>query len=147
MMRLATVSEELVERMAAATSEQRKRAVIAACDHAIKAVSLSNSVVSLSMERLRRGEIFSPRLVSELNSLVEKLDGEYFVLQENSGDEAGFDRYALRAFSQARAISALAFGGVGESLFSSAESIYEASAAVDDIETFLKAVVAALSEQ
>ncbi|WP_157883361.1 hypothetical protein [Pseudomonas sp. ATCC 13867] len=146
-MRLETISEYLVEKLAAATSEQRKRAVLAACDHALKAVSLSNSVVDLSMEKLRRGEMFSPRLVLELKDFSEKLDSEYFDFQESSEEESGFDANALNLFSQARAVSALAFGGGEESLLSSAESIYEASAAVDDSDTLLNAVLAALSEQ
>lgn len=146
-MRLETISEDLVEKLAMATSEQRKRAVLVACEHALRAVSLSSSIVDSSMEQLRRGEVFSPRLVLELNDFVGKLDSEYFDFQESSGEESGFDANALNLFSQARAVSALAFGGGEESLLSSAESIYEASAAVDDGDTLLKAVLAALSEQ
>lgn len=145
-MRLEAISEDLVVKLTMATSEQRRRAVLVACEHALRSTPLSSSIVDSSMAQLRRGEIFSPQLVLELNDFVEKLDGEYFDFQESSGEESGFDTNALNLFSQARAVSALALGGK-ESLLSSAESIYEASAAVDDSDTLLKAVLAALSEQ
>lgn len=144
MIRLEAVSKELVEKLAAATSGQRKKAVILACEHALQAASLSIPIVDYSLEKLRQGEIFSSQLMLELNALAERLDNEYFELQEESGESSGFSSGVLSLFSQARAVSALAFAGGEESIASSAESIYEASAAVDDSDALLKIVLGEL---
>ena len=142
--RLKSVSEYLVKKLSEASSDQRKKAIIVACNDAINSSAVSIPIVDRAIEKLRHGELFSPTLIAGLNNLSEILDDKYFYNQEISKN-VDSNRYYLTLFSQARAVSALALGGGEETLFSTTEAIYEASAAVNNQDTFINNILSTLA--
>lgn len=145
-MRLEMVEKSLVEKLKAASKEQRRSAVKVACELAFQTSSAGVPVVAESLAQLRFGNKLTTEQLSELDALAEKLDEQYFDLQDSldEGQELGME--ALQLFSQARAVSALSLAGGEDSLMATTEAIYEASSAVDDGSYIFKAVLSILSE-
>lgn len=144
--RLKSVSECLVNKLSDVSSNQRKKAIIVACADAVNASGVSIPIVDEAIEKLRRGELFSAELVMVLINLSDKLDFLYFDSQEKSEKNRISNAKYLKLFSQARAVSALALGGSDETLFSTAEAIYEASMAVNNQDIFINNILSTLSE-
>ncbi|CAD0266717.1 hypothetical protein EKA85_14405 [Pseudomonas veronii] len=145
-MRLEMVGKSLVKKLKVASKEQRRSAVKVACELAFQTSSVGVPVVAESLAQLRFGNKLTTEQLSELDALAEKLDEQYFDLQDslNEGQELGME--ALQLFSQARAVSALSLAGGEDSLMATTEAIYEALSAVDDGSCIFKAVLSILSE-
>lgn len=82
-----------------------------------------------------------------LHFLVERLDSQYFEMQERSENEPGLEGEAARLFSQARAVSALDFLGQADGLKSTMEALYEAGMSSEDVGAFYQEVLASLNTQ
>lgn len=98
-----------------------------------------------SLRQLLSGYKLSIEQVSKLERLAAQLDEEYFNLHDSQNEERELNPQALHLFSQARAVSALAFAGRDDSIESATEAIYEAASAIDDGQV-LNAVFSVLSE-
>jgi hypothetical protein len=127
-----------------ATEEQRRHAVLVACEAIVPIVGLQdNEDVSAGVRALREARSGEPDLRERLIAISERFDEEYFRLDE-AGEEAEKSE-ALRFFARARAASAVAFALSADSS-SLHEAIYEAmSALIDDPSRLLRVVGPALS--
>jgi len=144
-MRLETIAKDLAAKLEMSSSEQQRKASIAACELALLATGLDIPVISKSFEQLRQNERISQEQTEELNSLVEQFDERYFDIQDKIDEnvdlcktEENVDLQAERTrfFRQARAVSALSFAGGEDALVAAMESIYEASMSFDDNSNF-----------
>lgn len=137
MTRLASISKALDGRLRAVSPERRTAAVQHACNVAAE----SQPNLDVAMERARaflvnEGQV-PPNLASELSTLVDKYDEEYFNLQELAEEgKAGVDDWR-RPFSLARLASALSFGVTPTEFDTAAEAIYEALTVFDDPSTLI----------
>lgn len=141
-MRVESVASEITTLLKESTDAQRRAASLAACAIALKSTSIDIAVVDKAISALRSGRSMTTDMVAELESVANELDEKYFELQDEDGDEGE----VLRFFGQARAVSALACAGKQDSLMASMESIYEASAAVDEASIFFDAVRSVLDK-
>ncbi|WP_349811515.1 hypothetical protein ABQ179_001780 [Xanthomonas dyei] len=144
--RLESISDGLVKNLVASNNLQRRRAVILACEHALRSASLFGPAYDEHIQDLLRGNNFPPGTLSQLNKIVEELDEKYFLAQETSEDNSETDGDYIIFFSQARAVSSLAFAGEEDSLFFSCESIYEALMAVENRDLLVESILLALTK-
>lgn len=132
MMRLESAARDLFEQLLLASTAQQHAASIAACEIALKESLIDDSIVRESLEQLRLHETLSSVRLTELENLVEHLDGKYFELQDKAEVNPDLQADALFYFRQARAVAAVAFAGGNDFPSAAMEAIYEASMAVDD---------------
>ncbi|MDR2129175.1 MAG: hypothetical protein LBP52_08950 [Burkholderiaceae bacterium] len=129
--RLEAVAPALFEKLKVASAVQQKEAAMAACKLVFRKVPMPTTFTFVQdfMRHLSGNEKPPPRQTAELNRLAEKLDEDYLRLRESPDEEE--NKKALLLFSQARAMCALVFAE-NDSFASLAESVYEASMALDD---------------
>jgi hypothetical protein len=144
-MRLDTISPELVTLLRNSSPEKQRFVSLLAC----KEVLMLNDVYDINVlsfiDHIGRNSSLSKEERNLLESLVSDLDDKYFDLQENPKDENSINN-SMVFFGQARAISALSFAGIEDPFSAAAESIYEASMAVDDGNLILSLVKSALAK-
>lgn len=145
-MRLEIADKELVEKLKLVSEEQRRNAVIVACELAFQACSVEVHINVESLRQLRSGNKLTAHQVSGLDALAAQLDEKYFDLQDSLDEEQNLNVEGLHLFSQARVVSALSLAGGDDSFITATEEIYEASSAGDDGAHILKAVLSALPE-
>ncbi|MCS5990681.1 hypothetical protein LNP02_12625 [Klebsiella variicola subsp. variicola] len=145
MMRLEMLDKHLAEKIKVVSEEKRRSAVRVACELAVQICPVDLHVVDESLRQLLSGYKLSIEQVSKLERLAAQLDEEYFNLHDSQNEERELNPQALHLFSQARAVSALAFAGRDDSIESATEAIYEAALAIDDGQV-LNAVFSVLSE-
>lgn len=124
--RLDSIAPQLAKKLHLATTQTQRATALAACDYGIRNAQVDAPVI-LILESLRQNGTLSKEQISELNSIVCLLDQEYFQASEK-GDNEG----AIRLFSQARAVSAIAAAAMDNSYEAAIESIYEASTTTDE---------------
>lgn len=144
-MRLDTVSQDLLNKLSKANPQQMRLASLAPCQIALKHSLVDTAVVLESLELLRQQRSLSIQRIAELNDLVARFDSKYFDLQNEAGSDHELQTDALAFFSQARAISALAFAGGDNPSIDTLDAVYETYMAVDDRDLVLDATEAALS--
>jgi RHS repeat-associated protein len=131
MMRLDTSAPELASRLRAIGSIEQRAAALFASDLALL-TTVDSPIVASAVEDLKKNRLHTQTTSNRLNELVDKLDNEYFALQENASSGSSASIECLRKFSQARAVSALMFAGGEDPLCAAMDAIYEASMSVDD---------------
>jgi hypothetical protein len=118
--RLSTVAPEIEAALAKMGAEESRAVGWIAARWAIQKVQLSHPVIDEIVSSGGRG--------GALASVVEELDAAYFGLQESRDAGGASEDEVRRAFSLARAASALDFAARGEPL----EALYEAGTATGD---------------
>lgn len=119
--RLDSIAPQLAKKLRLANAETQRATALAACDYGIKNAQVDADAIHI-LESLRLRGTVSEEQVSELNSMVSKLDQAYFQATEK-GDNEG----AMKFFSRARAVSAIAAATIEDTYEAATESIYEAS--------------------
>ena len=142
MMRLETLSEDLMIRLRQACPSQRRLAALAACAYAVEYAQVHDSAVLSVLGELNSARGVAASAIEKVKTLLEQADKQYFDLHDAS--DSSEDIGCLAAFSRARALSAMLFVVEEESLRSSSEAIYEAVSAVDDASAITLRVVSAL---
>lgn len=132
MMRLETLAPKLVEELRQATQGQQRAAGLAAAEIAIRYMDVEDSLVEKLLEKLKSDPVFTDHERAELDVLIDRLDEQYFNLQERVEGNPNIENECLRMFSQARAVSALSFAGMSDSFVAAMEAIYEASMVGDE---------------
>lgn len=145
MSRLETISKSLATALHHAPANRQRAACLAACEFAIAQTGVGSPAVEQALRMLRSSQPISAELKHALDTLAQRLDEEYFDLQDAAEESDATEDEWKRAFSQARAVSALVFA-FGENAFDAAsEAVYEATATVDDNQELLAIVSKALA--
>lgn len=139
--RLAIVSKEIIDAFDRANDAQRRKAIIDLCLFAISQQNLNNESVNKAMEVLKNKKFDQPLIATELASLSNKADDQYFELEEQKRDSE-----SRSAFFQGRLFAALSFA---MTLNSAAlhDAIYEAIKACNDEPEALKVAERALTAE
>lgn len=131
MNRLESLSPSFAEKLALASTTQRKAVVLAACELAVKEARLDSAEVNAALAVMRQGRVTTAAQVVTISALAEHLDEQYFALQDAADDGRASPNDYLGPFSQARAASAIVYALKDSSLDADMEAIYEATAATD----------------
>jgi hypothetical protein len=127
--RLDSLAPLLAERFRQATSDARRRAAAIACEHAVAVTGVTGVDIELALSVLRQVTPVAQEVRQRLETRAAELDDQYFHLNED--DVSDRKHAALRAFSMARATTALAFA-ITDDDATLHEAIYESIAALDD---------------
>ena len=145
MSRLETISSSLAVSLRQASEIRQRAACLAACEFAVEHSGVDSPVVEQTLQVLRQSNPVAPQLKRELEALTQCLDDKYFGLQEAAENGTATEDEWKRAFSQARAASALVFASGGDAFEAACEAIYEATATVDDTSELVTIVAQALA--
>ena len=132
--RLSGVAPDLVEFGSRLTPSERKTIALRAAEWACRKSGMTSLVgedrLTLFLDAIRTA---TPQERQQLADEVDDLDKKYFVIVErNDGlDEAG---EALQWFVKARATASLLYALDSDELLNFCETLYEAQAAIDDLE-------------
>jgi hypothetical protein len=143
MTRLELVAKDIAVKLNSSSLDKIRIASIVACQLALDEVLISNVYVINAFDQLKRDGSLPTDVIDKLNEIVLSLDDQYFELQESFDDNVR--EKALILFMQARAVSAISFAAGDEIVTSSMESIYEASAAVTDVDGLFEKVMQVLA--
>jgi hypothetical protein len=127
--RLDSVAPTLAEHFRQASSRDRRRAALLACEAAATAVGLASDEAREALVVLRGSALADTSLRERLEGLAAEFDDEY--LRLNEADDSVRKREGLRRFSMARATSALVFA-LSEDDHVLHEAIYEALSSMED---------------
>jgi len=128
LLRLDSISTNLVRSFRQANDYQRRQAALATCLIAIARTGLQGNEVDIAISLLRRGGNDQSDVRRRLDSLTAQLDEHYFKLSEDAGTTTP---EALFVFRKARAAAALAFALTPDS-GQLHEALYEAIIASTD---------------
>jgi len=145
MSRLESVSSSLAASLRQVLDRQQRAACLAACEFAVEHSGVSSPVVEQALQALRQSMPIAPQVKRQLEALTQRLDDEYFDLQEAAENGTASEDEWKRAFSQARAASALVFAAGEDAFEAASEAIYEATATVDDNSELVAIVAKALA--
>lgn len=132
MSRLESVSTTLTTSLREASTKHQQSACLAACEFAVERSGIDSPIIQHALQAMRNSQPVPPEIKRELKSLEQRLDDEYFHLQEAAEAGNASEDAWKRAFSHARATSALVFAAGEDAFEAASEAIYEASATVDD---------------
>jgi hypothetical protein len=144
--RLSAVAIDMAEQLSLQPPRRLRRAAAAAASLAVERTQLADRRLDTALAAVR-GDI--PAAMAELSqvlALTEELDEAAWDAQEQV--EAGVlpERAYLAAFARARAAASVGFALEPSALRAALESVYEAQAAVDDLDAVRVAVAAALTD-
>jgi hypothetical protein len=145
MSRLETISSSIAVSLSQASETRQRAACLAACEFAVEHSGVNSPVVEQALQALRQSNPVAPQVKRELEALTQRLDDEYFDLQEAAENGTASEDEWKRAFSQARAASALVFASGEDALEAASEAVYEATATVDDNSELIAIVANALA--
>lgn len=145
MIRLETVDPGLVALVEGAADDRRRGAALAAAEFARARSGLSNGRVETLLRLVGSGMVGDTAERRAVEAVVESLDERQWDLQDrvDAGDAAVADY--LQAFAQARAASSAAFAADPDARVAALEALYEAHAAVDDLDGLRRAVIPTLT--
>ncbi len=129
----------LFARLESASRGERRRAIVVACGIAADSLGeLQPAIRRLAQSLANQGKL-SQQDLDAARSLAQEADDEYLDLQER-----GEDKRALKRFSEARLLTAIAAGATNTSLASSAEAAYELCKVLDDSSVVVASIVATI---
>jgi hypothetical protein len=140
MNRLQSIAPDVADAVTRAPSHKRRAAAIAAASQAVKISQLESSVAMQALDVLGAGGQLADSINDQLKALLTQLDDEYFNLQDEGKEQASLER-----FGKARAVASVLYAAGADAAESASESIYEATATIDDPAAVLQVVRASLS--
>ncbi len=144
--RLATVATDLVSLIDRASDEQRRTVAIAAGEFAMSHSGLNDQRLGDLLAVVRAGTTGDSPERSAVEALASSLDEAQWDLEDRAAageDSAEPERWVV--FGRARAAMAVFFAASEPPRHAALESVYEASAVVDDLDELRAVVVPLLS--
>ena len=118
------------------------RRVSSSIAHAVVERSgLNDPLITEALHHLSQSVDPSPELRGRVQSLADKLDGQYFDLQDLNESGEATDSQVFAMFAKARAATAVACAMGDVALKAAAETAYEAVHAIDDSEDYFTRLV------
>ena len=132
MSELALLSQELDAKLHSAASAKQRAASLVACQFALAKARIESPVVAAAFAELQAGRSLSSSLKSQLDSLAEELDEQYFDLKD-ADEVGGVDSQQWQdIFAKARAVIALSNASNEDAYKAAGQSIYEAAFTIRD---------------
>jgi hypothetical protein len=145
--RLKLIAPELDTRLQQTSSTKLRAIALAVSEIAVQDISLSNPVIDAALEALRTENFGNSKLLKQLETLIEQLDDIQLDLQERVEQGEVDEAEHLAAFSRARAVNSLLFALNADPLTAATGAIYEANAAIDNLEALNKVVTEVLDKE
>jgi hypothetical protein len=144
--RLSTVAVDLAERLSHQPPRRLRLVAAAAAGLAVERTQLADPRLDAALAAVRDGDPAAMAEISQVLALTEELDEVAWDAQDQV--EAGVlpEQAYLAAFARARAAASVGFALEPDALHAALESVYEAQAAVADLEAVRVAVAAALAD-
>lgn len=139
--RLETVAPDIAESVKLANNVNAREAAMAAAGFAVERSGLKDVRVAEAMNAIRHGMYGLNSFRLAVENVASELDDRHWKLQENDGSATE----QLEVFSQARAAATVYFSGDEDPKLAASEAIYEAAAALDDIDDLRKLVLSMLT--
>jgi hypothetical protein len=133
--RLETVAPDLVETLEGASEPVLRSVAHRAALLAVERTDLDDPRLERARAALGQGRTGASQERVGLQTLVEELDQAQWDLQDAVDHGTATREQQLAAFSRARAASSLWFALDEDALVAAVEALYEANAAIDDIES------------
>ncbi len=124
----------------AADSDQLRRVSSSIAHAVVDRSGLTDPLTTEALEYLSKSGDSLPELQERIRSLAEKLDAQYFDLQELRETGEATEAEVFDAFAKARAVTAVACALGEVTLSSAAETAYEAVCAIHDSEEYFTAI-------
>jgi len=122
------------------SARQLRHVTYTVCNLALERTGVRDPIIDEAMEALKTGQYDGVSLHERLGLLVERLDQNQWNMQDavdaGQADEGAY----IHAFAQARAAHAVYFALYADPFTAATEAIYEAQAAMNDIDV-IKAVI------
>lgn len=142
--RLETVAPALVRSLGLAGEPQRRAAALAGATLAVERTGLTNVVVLKALDTLNAGGHVDAACSAALDGLLAELDEIAWSIQDQvDSGERSYEDY-LVAFQRARAAASAAFAADADASTAALEGLYEADAAIDDLDALMAAVLPTL---
>jgi hypothetical protein len=132
--RLSTIAPDLVALLEQQQSEQLRRVAAKAANLAIERTDLSEPRLDDALAALREGRLGSTPERSAVHYLTDELDAIAWDAQEKMEAGIGSRQDYSTAFRRARAAASVGFALDANALTAALESVYEAQAAVADLD-------------
>jgi len=144
--RLSTIAEDLAERLSRQSAGRLRRVAAAAAGLAVERTELADPRLDAALAAIRDCDPAAVAELSQVLALTEELDEIAWDAQEQA--EAGVlpEQAYLAAFARARAAASVGFALGPDALHAALESVYEAQAAVGDLDAIRVAVADALAD-
>jgi hypothetical protein len=142
--RLDLIDPVLSGRLQQLSARQLRHITYTICTLALERTGVRDPVIAAAMDIVKTGRYDDVSRREQLDILVERLDAQQWDLQDavaaGHADEGAY----LLAFAQARAAHAVYFALDADPFIAATEAIYEAQAAIDEIDVIRAAISTAL---
>ncbi len=144
--RLDAINAELGQRFRSASADDRRLAVLQACDKAVEGASVIEPEITCGLEALAMQKHLQPETRARLREIAAAHDAGYHDLLDADDEpgDAGVRNEAMRHFAAARLASALTFATSSDS-DALEEALYEAIHACGNQPDIVRALSASLS--
>jgi hypothetical protein len=142
--RLSTIAPDLVTSLEGQQPEGLRRVALVVAVLAVRRTRLSDLRLEAALTALREGRVGETRERTGVECLVQELDEIAWDVREKADAGDGSRESYVFAFRRARAAAAVGFALEADALDAALEAIYEAQAAVKDLEAVQSAAVNAL---
>jgi hypothetical protein len=132
--RPSSVAADLVDRLERQPSAQLRRVAAGAADLAVMRAQLVDPRVDAALAALRDGAFGKTAERSGVQRLADELDERAWDVQDLEAEGAVSQHEYLVAFGRTRAAASVGFALDSDALIAALESVYEAQAAVADLD-------------
>lgn len=144
--RLSSVAADLVEQLEAQQPARLRQAAAGAVDLAVARTGVSAPPLDAALAALQEGRFGDSADRVAVLQLADELDEIAWDLQERSEAGTATPEAYMAAFGRARAVAAVGFALDADALAAALEAVYEAQAAVADLDAIRAVVGSALAE-
>jgi hypothetical protein len=144
--RLSTVAADLAEQLEHRPSSQLRKVATIAALLAVDRTHLADPRLDAALTAIRDGAAGDRNECSAVSLVVEELDEKAWDIQESVDEGTQPQEAYLEAFRMARAAESIGFALEVNPLQAALEAVYEAQAAVSDLEAIRTAISPALAD-
>lgn len=144
--RLATIAPDLVASLEHQQPRRLRLVAAGAAGLAVERVRLRDPRLEAALGALREGRLGDTSERTGVQCLAREIDEIAWEAQDRAETGDGSREAYLSAFREARAAAAVGFALEADALTAALEAVYEAHAAVKDLQALRSVVIAALAE-
>jgi hypothetical protein len=138
--RLETIAPDLVEELTQAAPAGQRKVATAAAESAVERTQLAAAELDQAFAAVHAEDFGDSPARTGIQQLTDRLDQEQWAVQERLDEGQATPAEHLKAFSAARAASALYYALDADPTTAALEALYEANAATGDLESLRRLV-------